>query len=414
MTSLDIFTVLREVLIATASLQFDIIAIIGDGAQCNRQYQKKYFTDGTKDDIHMKHPITRQPIYYISDPSHMIKKIVSSLSSRNRNIFKVVDNKDRRVSLTVMFELWMSFNDNLGLNRFKSFKTIDFIKNSFQAMRVGPCIKVLGPRMVEMIDLALLYKEEYLIFNDNKENENKLNPYEFYKNAEIYLGWREASQYFSKLFNILNSTDNRLNTTNYSENYQFLIEFQKWFLNWKAECIDRKKTELPAIHTAYEGMTGFFTAEASEDCLSMIESLIAITNHYCNLNNNTGEYFFFLPRCISQDLVENAFSRIRVAIGHGRLDHITTFNACTEVNMIKEVKISERSLKRRNAAGAQIEILNSNKDCLSYDDSIEYASNCRKNSFKNRIQMYGNSKKLIWKVVNGVKMIENTMSKLEL
>ena len=57
-------------------------------------------------------------------------------------------------------------------------------------MRVGPCIKVLGLRMVEMIDLALLYKEEYLIFNDNKENENKLNPYEFYKNAEIYLGWR--------------------------------------------------------------------------------------------------------------------------------------------------------------------------------------------------------------------------------
>ena len=44
------------------------------GAQCNRQYQKKYFTDGTKDDLHMKHPITHQPIYYISDPSHMIKK----------------------------------------------------------------------------------------------------------------------------------------------------------------------------------------------------------------------------------------------------------------------------------------------------------------------------------------------------
>ena len=75
---------------------------------------KKKFTDGTKDDIHTKHPITRQPIHYISDPSHMIKKIVSSLSSRNRNIFKVVDNKDRRVSLTVMFELWMSFNYNLG------------------------------------------------------------------------------------------------------------------------------------------------------------------------------------------------------------------------------------------------------------------------------------------------------------
>ena len=62
-------------------------------------------------------------------------------------------------------------------------------------MRVGPCIKALGPRIIEMIDIALLYKEENFIFNDNKEIENKLNPYEFYKNAEIYLGWREASQY---------------------------------------------------------------------------------------------------------------------------------------------------------------------------------------------------------------------------
>ena len=108
-------------------------------------------------------------------------------------------------------------------------------------MRVWPCIKDLGPKMIEMIDLALLYKEEYKTFNNNKENGNKLNPYEFYKDAEMYLGWREASQYFTNLFNILNSTKNRLNTTNYSENYQFLIEFQKWSTNWKIECIDRKK-----------------------------------------------------------------------------------------------------------------------------------------------------------------------------
>ena len=148
-------------LIATASLHFEIIAIIGDGAQCNRQYQKKYFNEGDNNNKHMYHPITREPIYYISDPSHVVKKIVSSLSSKNRNIFKTVNNVDKRLSLSMMFELWMSFNDNSGLNRFKCFKTIDFVKNSFQAMRVGPCIKVLGPKMIEMIDLALLYKDEY-------------------------------------------------------------------------------------------------------------------------------------------------------------------------------------------------------------------------------------------------------------
>ena len=403
MSSLDIFTILREVLIATASLHFEIIAIIGDGAQCNRQYQKKYFNVGDNDNLHMDHPITSEPIYYISDPSHVVKKIVSSLASKNRNIFKSVDNIDNRLSLTMMLELWMSFNDNSGLNRFKCFKTIDFVKNSFQAMRVGPCIKVLGPKMIEMIDLALLYKEEYNEYKNNENNNGKINPFEFYKNAEIYLGWREVSEHFSNLFSILNSTENRLNTTNYSENYNYLITFYDWFLCWKNECIERKKSELPIKHTAYEVMTGFFTAEAAEDCLSMIQGLISMTKYYCNSNNNSGKHFFFLPRRISQDLVENAFSRIRVAIGHARLDHCTTFNACVEVNMIKEVKASERSLKKRNAAGAHAEIENDSNNNYNYDNCIEYATKFKKNSFERKKIIYNNSNKFSWTLVDGIK-----------
>ena len=145
---------------------------------------------GNANNLHMDHLITNEPIYYISDPSHVVKKIVSSLSSKNRNIFKRVNNKDQRLSLSVMSELWMSFSDNSGLNRFKCFKAIDSVKNSFQAMRVGPCIKLLGPKMIEMIDLALLYKEKYNGYKNNEENNGKINPFEFYKKAEIYLGWR--------------------------------------------------------------------------------------------------------------------------------------------------------------------------------------------------------------------------------
>ena len=64
----------------------------------------------------------------------------------------------------------MSFNDNSGLNRFKTFRTIDFVKNSFQAMRVGPCIKVLGTKMIEMIHLALLHNTEYQKLKNEEEN----------------------------------------------------------------------------------------------------------------------------------------------------------------------------------------------------------------------------------------------------
>ena len=50
-----------------------------------------------------------------------------------------------------MMNLWMGFNSS-GLNEFPDFKSIDFIKNSFQAMRVGPCIKV---RLILQHDLKL-------------------------------------------------------------------------------------------------------------------------------------------------------------------------------------------------------------------------------------------------------------------
>lgn len=391
---------MRQVLIATHTFYFNIIAIIGDGAQCNRSFQNKYFIDGDKKDLHMNHPITKKPIYYVSDPSHVVKKIVSSLSSKNRCIHKSVDGKDCLLSLSSMFSLWMSFNDNSGLNRFPSFKTIDFIKNSFQSMRVGPCIKVLGPKMIDVIDMALLYQQKYNEFHVDPDNTGHCNPYEFYKNADDYLGWREVCVQFSGLFEILNSTENRLNTTKYAQNHSYLKSFYVWFANWKEEAITSQKAKLPLVHTAYQSMCGFFTSEACEDCLSMTLSIIALTNYYCNTNNIIGEHFFLLPRRISQDLVENAFSRIRLAIGHARLDHISTFNAIVEVNMIKEVKTNMRVAKKRNAGGCISEIV-SNSDSVE-NDCIEYAKHFRDKSASYKTTIYKKNKPYKWVIINGL------------
>ena len=144
---MDIYSVISKSLLATSMLRFNIIAIIGDGAQCNRQFQNRFFDKVIKKDEiifdHlMPHRVTEKPIFYISDPSHMIKKIVSSLSSNNRNINKVVEGNIRNLSLSSMMVLWMSFNNHSGLNEHNDFKMTDFVKNGFQAMRVGPCIKV--------------------------------------------------------------------------------------------------------------------------------------------------------------------------------------------------------------------------------------------------------------------------------
>lgn len=148
MSTTDIYSVICKSLLATAMLRFSIIAIIGDGAQCNRQFQNRFFTkdiSGENNEIFDKvflHQVTQQPIFYISDPSHMVKKIVSSLSSRNRSIHITVSENEYNLSLSNMMTLWMSFNNNSGLNQHQDFKMTDFVKNSFQAMRVGPCIKV--------------------------------------------------------------------------------------------------------------------------------------------------------------------------------------------------------------------------------------------------------------------------------
>ena len=197
--------------------------------------------------------------------------------------------------------------------------------------------------MIAMIDRALLYKERY--------NEHEIlfplieNPYEKFKNAEKYLGWREVSIWFTGLFEILNSTKNRLGLKEYSNNIKYLQDFLNWFEMWKCECIIRQKEILPENPTSYQMMTGFFTCEASDDCTTMINAIIQMTEYYCCRETLQTE-LFFLPRRISQDLVENGFSKIRLAIGHGRLDHRTTAAACVKANLVKEINTANRNSKK--------------------------------------------------------------------
>ena len=141
------------------------------------------------------------------------------------------------------------------------------------------------------------------------------------------------------------------------------------FESWKLECLERQSVKLPPNPTSYQRMGGFFTAEASDDCISMVRSIIQMTEYYCNDGNKNSSPVYFLPRRISQDLVENGFSRIRLAIGHGRLDHRTTAAACAKVNLMKEVNTSNRNRKKRNASGCMTEIKISDKNeitCTEY------------------------------------------------
>ena len=208
--------------------------------------------------------------------------------------------------------------------------------------------------MIAMIDRALLYKRRYEDLIDER-NVVEANEYINYKDADKYDGWREISVRFSGLFDVLNSTDNRLNTNSYSHNLIILKDFLIWFINWKEECIAYRSLSLPLNATSYQSMTGFFTNEASEDCITMVSGIIQLTEYYSARRHDLSKPFFLLPRRISQDLQENHFSKVRLALRHGRMDHKGSFAACARVNLIKEIKAHGRSTKKRNAGGSLME-----------------------------------------------------------
>ena len=254
-----------------------------------------------------------------------------------------------------------------------------------------------------MIDRALLYKERFHESNETATNLSEKNSYEKFKNAEKYLGWREMSVWFSGLFDILNSTKNRLDTSSYSYNLEYLKDFHKWFSEWKDESIIRRLATLPNNPTAYQSMTCFFTGEASEDCMSMIEGIIGLTEYYCRKGIETKKPVYFLPRRISQDLVENGFSRIRLAIGHGRLDHRTTSSAITKVNTGKEMKSCERLNKKRNASGESVRVeVQEDTDELC----TEYAAKRLFDALKARSLIFDEKLPFIWKKENGIELIQ--------
>lgn len=60
---------------------------------------------------YMVHPVSLNPIFFISDPSYMVKKCVSNLDSKSRQVFMNVEGIDYQLSLEMQRYLWLSFND---------------------------------------------------------------------------------------------------------------------------------------------------------------------------------------------------------------------------------------------------------------------------------------------------------------
>ena len=73
--------------------------------------------------------------------------------------------------------------------------------------------------------------------------------------------------------------------------------------------------------------------------------------------------------------------------------------------MLKEVKVSERATKKRNAAGANNGVEELSVANASTDDSINYAANWRKNKALRKNLIYNDSNKIFWTLAKGIKKI---------
>ena len=156
--------ILHQILVRTHNYGFNVSAVIADGASTNRALSKEVFCHSNPhddpDDVgintHMLHPMTGRPVYWIPDPSHVIKKFVASLGNSNHLIFMKDPSRPAdeeatvQINLDAMHALFRSFEGRGGSLCMFRFNRNDFVKTNFEKMNVGPCLKVTGPKMMAM------------------------------------------------------------------------------------------------------------------------------------------------------------------------------------------------------------------------------------------------------------------------
>jgi hypothetical protein len=161
---------------------------IADGAPANRLWCKDFFTlsnpHNDVDDIglatYMQHPCSGREVYFCPDPSHVIKKLVSSLSNQNHFIYKndpaePTVESHTRLTLDALYKIFMSFEDLSGGPRMFRFRLNHFIKTNFEKMRVSPCLDIFGPMMEEMLREC---DRREALYEDSEKTDKRYASYE--------------------------------------------------------------------------------------------------------------------------------------------------------------------------------------------------------------------------------------------
>ncbi|KAJ1400930.1 hypothetical protein B484DRAFT_405893 [Ochromonadaceae sp. CCMP2298] len=243
----------------------------------------------------MLHSVTGNKVYFVPDPSHVVKKLWNTLDNKNHMIYRDVTVDDgagetqiheSQLFISNIYSLFLSLNLGGCPTTFRFHKN-DFVKTSFEKMRVGSCLKTLGPKMISMVREGHRRENLYkgaIGADPSGESARAFAPWEgAYQN---YRPFEEMCEHITALYNRLNSKRPPTFSA-HPDRLELLAVFadaKRWFLDLREECFAQARRETfvePGKSLSSAQLHKyFFTSEASEDFLSMLTVIPQLVKSY--------------------------------------------------------------------------------------------------------------------------------------
>lgn len=283
------------------------------------------------------------PIFFSSDFSHAIKKLVNSLESSGegptfqRQIRMRVKNPStgemewQLLSLGQLHGVWTRAEKEVGPCAERGFAITDFKKTAFHRMRVAPAMRVLGPKMQRLLE------REKTLCETGAANEER----------QAAAPQNEAMLHFvretSKVLEIFQNPRLQLSGGARSEQHLSTLEnFCVWMEEWRSEVMGREDV------AEKELSKHFFTNQAFDDIICSIRGLVGCVKFYLT-DERYGSSRYIIPHMCTQDALEHHFGVVRSYVRHGRLT-ATTVSDVTRCSIVNRA-IGALASKKSNVAG---------------------------------------------------------------
>jgi hypothetical protein len=244
-------------------------------------------------------------VFICQDFPHSIKKFVNSLErSGNSEFFsrrmqKRVNFKDsmgrecselQMLSLCQLYDMWSRMLVLPGLLVVTGFKLDDFKRNSYQRMRVGPAMRVLGHKMLHLMECEARF------------------------DRGAWQSDRALLEFVKEMTNLQAVMNNpRMKLDDDSPELSVLEGFSDYLSAWRQDILTR-----PGV-TERNVKKLFFTNQAYEDMMLSMRGLVGCVRYYCNKTDvGKKRKRYLLPHMCSQDKIEHHFSILKSFLRGGR------------------------------------------------------------------------------------------------